>query len=266
MLLAKLVQIGFNVTEAKIYLELLRIGPQGVSVLAGRIGLNRCTIYSTLRTLEKKGIVSSYRNGGVKFFAPNDPSSLVAYLDRQCRTFDYYKTDLLTVLPEFRTLTDVKNFRKPVLSYFDGIEGVRHVMHDVLSADKGDVLAYLCGDEWFEEDVKNFLLYYRDLRVEQKKLFLKAMASDTAVLRTFFGKHYAFEEPMTEILYVGKDIAPDIFRDEMMIYGDKVAIVHLDRGSEYGVVIESKEIASMQRSVFEMAWAVLSTHGEVKMY
>jgi len=45
-----------------------------------------------------------------------------------------------------------------------------------------------------------------------------------------------------------------MFDNEMNIYNDKVALIHLDKGKEYGVIIESKEIADMHRMIFDMAW------------
>ena len=253
MLEEKLLQIGLNQSESKIYLELLRIGPQAVSVLAKRVSHNRTSTYSILRTLESKGLIGSYTNSNGKIFLANDPNSLVALIDRQCRTFDYYRNDILAVMPKFRELTAGLDLKKPVISYFDGLEGVKHVMYDALNA-QGNFYAYIAFEKWFNSGMQDFLVEYKDTRVMSKRVPLKAIVPDTPAVRAFFKTYYDPSDSMTEFLYLRSDENWDIFENEMNIYDNKVAIVHLEPGEEYGVVIESKAIAGMQRKIFEMAW------------
>ena len=253
MLEEKLAQIGFNKSEARIYLELLAIGPQAVSVIAKRLSLNRTSTYSLLRALQKKGLVASYNNSGVKFFVANDPNSLVGYIDRKCRTYDYYRTELLAAIPKFRSLMAQYTFQKPVVSYHEGIEGVKFVLYDTLTA-KGDFCAYLCLHKWFKSGMKDFLLEYKDFRIANKKIPLKAIVPDTPEVRAFFDKNYDKDDKLTQVMYMSDPNSHDVFENEMNIYNDKLAIIHLERGEEYGVVIQSKEIVAMQRGIFEMAW------------
>jgi len=89
MLEEKLSKIGFNKKETKVYLELLKIGPQPVSIIAKRLFYNRTSTYSILRGLEKKGVVSNYKNYNLKIFVASDPNALIAYLDSQSKTFEY---------------------------------------------------------------------------------------------------------------------------------------------------------------------------------
>lgn len=252
MLEEKLSQIGFSRNECKIYLELLTIGSQPVSIVAKRIGFNRTTAYSILRSLEKKGLVSSYVNRGMKFFVANDPNCLIGYVDRKCKVYDYYRSELLSIIPKFRSLVGMYSFKKPIVSYYDGVEGVKHVMYDALSA-KGDCSAYLCLHKWFKSGMRDFLLEYKDFRIATKKISLKAIVPDAIEVRAFFNENYDKDDRLTDVRYFAGD-CEDIFENEMNIYDDKVAIIHLDRGQEYGVVIQSKEICLMQKGIFQMVW------------
>lgn len=253
MLEDKLLQIGLNKTEAKVYLELLKIGPQPVSVVAKRVDLNRTTAYSVLRSLQLKGVAGSYVNSKTKIFIANDPNSLVALVDRKCRAFDYYRNDILSLIPRFRELMSGLDLKKPVVSYFEGIEGVKNVMYDALNA-QGIFYACIAFEKWFDSGLKDFLVEYKNMRTGSKKVPLKAIVPDTETVRAFFKDHYDPNDPMTEFLWVDCEEDWSIFDNEMNIYDDKVAFMHLESGQEYGVVIESKEIAGMQRKVFEMAW------------
>ncbi len=253
MLDERLIQIGFNPSEAKVYLEFLKIGAQPVSVIAKRLRINRTTTYSILRELVKKGMMSSYNNGGMRVFQANDPNSLVAYLDSRSQTFEYYKSEILTMIPKFRDLKCDYNFKHPVVSYFEGMDGVKQVMYDSLEA-KSNFCAYLSLDKWLQSGMKEFLIEYKNFRLISKKVPMRAIAPDTKEVRAFFRSHYDPDDKMTEILYVKDRANWNVFENEMKIYDDKVTIIHLDKGNEYAVVIESKEIANMQRAIFEMAW------------
>jgi sugar-specific transcriptional regulator TrmB len=253
MLDNSLCQIGFTKSEAKVYLELSRIGSQAVSVVAKKIGLNRTTTYSILKSLEKKGVVSSFRNNGIKYFSANDPNSLIGYVDRKCQTFGYYRSELLTLIPSFRSICGQYSFSPPLVSYFDGVEGVKHVMYDALNAD-GSYCAFLSLHRFLDYGFEDFLIHYKNSRIINKKVKLRAIVPDTPKVRAFFNKNYSKTSDLTEILYVKNPGLIRMFRNQVNIYNNKISIIHLEKGEEYGVIIESKEVADMQRVIFELAW------------
>ena len=254
MLDYSLSQIGFSDSEARVYIELLSIGPQPVSVIAKRTRFNRTSTYSILKALEKKGLISSFINNGVKYFSANDPNCLISYLDGKCRTLDYHRSELLSVIPKFRSLNNGIDFKRPVVSYFDGLEGVKHVMTDSLNASKY-FYGYLCIDKWLDAGMEDFLADYKDFRVKQRKVQMRGIAADLPDVRRFFAENPETDRKgMTQILYLNPIEFSAMFKNEMNIYDDKVAIMHLEKGNEYGVLIESQEIASMHKVIFEMVW------------
>ncbi|MBL4694484.1 hypothetical protein JKY72_03905 [Candidatus Gracilibacteria bacterium] len=250
----KLKQIGFTDNEAKIYIELLKIGPQGASILAKRAGLNRSTSYSIIKSLVKKGLICSYKSGNVKRYMANDPNVLVAYLDRQQRKFEYNRSQILTAIPYIRSIQSAFDFRKPVVSYFEGVRGVMHVMYDALEEKDVVFYCYLSIDKWLKFGYEDSLISYKNSRISKKKMKLKALTPDTPEVRAFFDKNYNMNDGYTEVVYVKDRSMWGIFDSEMNIYGDKVALLHFDKGEEYGVMIESREIAAMQRHIFQIVW------------
>ncbi len=234
----KLCQIGFTEKEAVVYLELLTIGPQAASVISKRVGMNRSTTYSILKTLIKKGILATSEKGGMQLFIANDPNCLIGYIDRKCRTFDYYREDFITIVPKFRDLGREYKFRKPVVQFFEGAEGCRHVMSDVFET-KGVVHSFI--------PIHKYLLPMRDFIIN--RLQVKAIVPELPDVREFFdGADNA------ELLYVPPVQLEKIFENQINIYANKVSIIHWEKGEEYGVLIESSEVASLQRLIFEMAW------------
>jgi len=263
MLQDKLLQIGLSDNEAKIYLSLLKLGPQAVSIIAKKNHLNRTTTYSILQSLEKKGIVSFYRNGSMKYFVANDPNSLVGFIDRKCQEFDYYRDEILSSVSDFRQLGGNYEFDKPVVTYFDGLEGVKNVMMDSLNVEKC-FRAYIPLHKWLESGKKDFIIEFKNFRIIDKKVPLKAIVPDTEEVRAFFKSYYKKDDGLTDILYVKDKSQWNMFEDQMTIYNDKVAILHLDAGEEYAIVIESEQVASMHKMIFDMTRRGLKVFNDQK--
>jgi sugar-specific transcriptional regulator TrmB len=247
-----LCQIGFTDKESKVFLELLKIGAQAVSTIAKRSGFNRTTTYSILLSLEKKGVLSSYVNNNVKFFSANDPNTLVAYLDQKSRTFDYYREQLLTVIPKFRELISDYHLEKPLVKYFDGIEGVKQVMNDALNANK-EFCTFLPLHKWLDFGMEDFLIKFRNIRITNKKVKLKAIIPDNKKVRDFFSNNYP-NNHLTELLFIPEPEFEALFKNQINIYNDKMAIIHLDKGEEYAVIIRNRDIVEAKRTIFELAW------------
>lgn len=253
MLEGKLSEIGLSRSEAKIYIGLLSLGHQPVSIISKRVGLNRTTTYSILKTLSKKGFVAFYNKYGITYFVANDPNCLISYVDGKCRTFDYFRNELLLLVPKYRELMNEYSFSKPIVTYYEGIEGVKHVMYDALTA-KGSCLACLCLHKWFKSGLKDFLLEYKDFRIATKQIPLSAIVPDTPEVRAFFEENYDKDSSFTNVRYLKDPKYHLLFENEMNIYDDKVAIIHLEKGQEFGVIIQSREISNMQKSIFQLAW------------
>ncbi|MFA5948380.1 MAG: helix-turn-helix domain-containing protein [Candidatus Gracilibacteria bacterium] len=253
MLGERLCQIGFTKKESNIYLELLKIGPQAVSVIAKRVGLNRSSTYSILKSLIKKGVLSYHKNNRVQYFSANDPNCLIGYVDRKCQTYDYYRNEILNIVPKFRDLKGNFTFKAPVISYFEGIEGVKHVMHDALTANE-EFLSFIPLDKWLSFGLKDFLLEYKDFKMMNNKIKLKVIVPDNNDVKIFFNENYSDFPELTEILYLKDFFGSDIFENQVNVYNDKVAIIQLESGKEYAVIIQSKDIHLMHRMFFELCW------------
>ena len=248
MLQEKLCQIGFTENESKVYLELLRIGAQPASTVAKYTGLNRTTVYSVLKALSYKGLVSSYTSKKVKYYVAADPNGLIGYVDRKCKTFDYYRTELLGLVPQFRALGVDGSFARPVVNFYDGREGVRRLIYESLRSNE-PFMAYLSIHKLICREPSEFLIEYRNFRIKQLKLPLKVLVIDTPEVREYL----SFERG-AEVLFVDGEAGGALFEKEFTIFEDKVMIFSLDPGAEYGVVIESRAIAQMQKMVFEITW------------
>ncbi len=253
-MIEKLLEIGFSDKEAKIYLELLKLGAQPASVLARRLNINRSSLYNILKKLEKKGVILAFLNKDMKYFSANDPNCLVAYLDRKSRTYDYFKSKMLSAIPDLRLLKDSSIIiNDPIVRSFEGREGIKFIMNELTSIKKY-FSAYISLDKWKKSPLGDFF-FYKNFNILTSGEDLRAIVFFDGEDENFFETNTNWDLSKLEILYTNTLFNNDFLcQNDIYIYDGKVVILHVGENEEYGVIIESTEIASMQKNIFEVVW------------
>jgi sugar-specific transcriptional regulator TrmB len=94
-LVARLQALGFSNYEARVYLGLLRHGPQNGNEVSKSAGLPSSKVYSTLERLAAKGIVHSVRRGSTTQYVCISPQELLHRLREEfSEPLDYLETAL----------------------------------------------------------------------------------------------------------------------------------------------------------------------------
>lgn len=249
-------KIGLTDKDANVYLACLELGTQPASVIAKRAGLKRPTTYLILESLLKRGLVSEYTGSNVKYFTAVEPQYLLSFVEKQRRELMAHQRELEQFIPQFQALTNPYSV-SPKVKFYEGVEGIERVMEDTLTAEKTGILTYSSIDRWFSrEDLKQYIMHYGKRRIQEKRLPLRGIVIDTPLARNYITKDYPnSNEDLTQTRWFPKDIS--IFHNEINIYDNKIAICSI--GHELlGVIIESREIAESQRSIFELAWKSVS--------
>jgi sugar-specific transcriptional regulator TrmB len=232
--------VGLEPHEAKLYLAGLKLGSAPASSYAKDTKLNRVTAYNYLEELVKRSMFTAAERGRTMHYAPVPPDQLSIEARKNVEALE-------RAMPDLRSLMG-SHHRAPHVRYFEGVEGVRKVYQDTLTAD-GELLNFansaVVRDFWKEYDKE-----YVNKRIK-KGIFLKGIAPDDAMGRKVHGKD---NKSLREIRLVNAKEFP--IHNEINIYDNKVAIVSFaeDEADLFGVIIESKEVAETQKQVFEMAW------------
>lgn len=251
MLKSVLQKIGLTEKDAGVYLACLELGTQPASTIAKKAGLKRPTTYLILESLLRKGLVSEYTGSNVKYFTAVQPEYLLHFLEKQKRDLLSHQRELEEYIPQFNSLMNPYSLN-PKVRFFDGVEGIEHVMEDTLTA-KTPICCYANIDSWFaHEGLKKYLIEYGKKRVVQKKIPERVILTDTPIGRKYMEEDYPRDEKMTEVRWASSGIPP--FSNEINIYDDKIAFCSLGRHELLGVIIESEEITNTQRGIFELAW------------
>ena len=242
-MLVELTRLGLSTEEARVYLACLEINGGPVSVIARKAGAERVGCYHTIENLLKKKLLSEYNKNGVKCFAPEPPEQLMKMAEE--------KVNLAKgLLPELKSLVSAIGF-KPKIRFYEGKEGVERVFNESLTA-RREILGYTnlkLVTEFFPEFFRTYT--HTKLKKGIKTRYLSPTTVESVhVLDPFLPPKY--DQNLIEILLVNRN--QFLFENEVLIFGNSVGIVSLNRDELLGLIVESATFARTMKAVFDLAW------------
>lgn len=230
-------KLGFSEEEATLYVVNTELGEAPASVIAKKAGMNRSTTYVYLKAMEQKGLVGSTDVNGTQVFYAKDPETVLKHAEQSVG-------ELRKALPDFRALNGRAGAKQPRVQYFPGIEGIKTVLEDTLTA-KETVLTF--GDA--DMIVANLAEYYDDYiqRRVAAGIRTRAVLNAGSVGRRFLETSH---DELRDVRLVAETFA---MPNEIKIYDGKVAIMS-HKAPYGGVLIHDQAIYETQKSIFAMAW------------
>lgn len=239
----QLIELGFAEKEAKVYLALLELGPSTASEVARKAGINRTTGYDILESLSSEGLVSLPGETKVQKFVAETPDKVINFLKNRITQAEHRLNMAQALLPQLLSVYNTKE--KPKVKFYQGIDQVKEAFEDTLNTD-GELLAYAVGESMYKAlSVRYFSDYFKKRTARGIKV--RVIAPDDEGSRAVVANDTI--ESRISIL-VPKD--KYYFSVEQNIYNNKILFVSWQE--KFAVIVESEEIANMQRKVFELAW------------
>jgi sugar-specific transcriptional regulator TrmB len=228
-----LLSLGLTNTEAKIYIDLLELGPSLVGTLSKKTGFHRRSLYDALERLINKGLVSYITTNNRKYFEAADPSTLLELQKEQ----EHRIKDLLPELNLKKQMSKDDNDT----TFFRGVQGLKSVFNDQLKERK-EILVFGAS-----RDISHILKYYLPHYDNARKKYnipVKIIYDNSS--KQSLSKNI----PLFEVKFLPKEYASPASTN---IYGDKVAIL-LWEEEPLAIVIKNKKIADAYRSFFSLLW------------
>lgn len=242
-------QLGMHEKKAEVYLACLESGGATAYLIAKKVGLKRPTVYDIINHLMREGLVYKSIRNNIKYYSPADPEKILRMLKEK-------EISVKSVMPELQRIYNSPK-QKPLIRYFEGKEGIKEMYEDSLrSCRKGDqILAYV------GQDVLRYLPGYTEdyvARRVEKGIVLRGIYKKDEYILEYIKKNAAQ-------LRISKVLDEKDFpvKNETNIYKNKMAIATY--GAElFGMIIESEEIASAQKAIFELVWKTAESLDENK--
>lgn len=242
----ELINFGLSDKEAKIYVSLLELEAATVFEIAKHSGINRSSAYVVLESLTEKGFSGFSDDKKVRRYVAASPEILLQSARREAKKHEDVKTGIETILPELKALhKDTR--RKPVVKVFEGKNGLISTFEDTFSS-KEKVMRVASAADKIYNLLPDYFPQYLVRRVKKgiKMYGIHPMNEAVGALNVISEK-MKLDEPIVipkEKYNPGADLA---------IYDDKIGYMTADDGG-FAVIIESKEIAEVMKSIFDLAF------------
>lgn len=235
--------LGLTEEEINIYITALEQGSITVLELARRTKIPRTTVYLLIDSLTEKGLISLTAQGKKKLYVPASPEYLVKMARTKHEELEKTVGSLTDELPQLQALFNLSH-QKPKIRYYEGVEEVKKIYEDTLTAEKIYVhcmsqSAILTMGEYLEK-------YF--VRVIRRMIHTKEMVSDTPEDRKY---QHEYSTSRNKIICLPKKYQTNT---DYLIFGDTVAFVTYKNSVPVGVVISDPEIAHFERVRFEIIW------------
>lgn len=247
MSLAFLQTIGITDTEGGLYELLLKLGEVPITTVIRESKLKRPTVYKSLHSLTKKGLVIQRDIKKKLHVRPESPSKLQELADKQYRLMEEAKLNLNAVMPGL-ALSYTHSTDKPVVRIYEGVEGLKEIYEDTLTV--GEPIFALLQAATVESELYEWLTKKYVKKRTRAKIHAKVIVASSMASKEYVEKSREEYRIVKQV-----DATKFPFQHEIDIYGDKVAIINYKKDEPLiGIVIHHEQIAKTMKAWFDLAW------------
>ncbi|HSX42552.1 MAG TPA: helix-turn-helix domain-containing protein [Candidatus Saccharimonadales bacterium] len=243
-------KLGFEPEIADIYLALYSGGPQTISEVSRSSGVERTRIYRLIDTLLASNLIemeSHYKRGVMKAAPIANLTILISQREQELKSLQ----DELGLIEQVLNRNSLSSPATKV-QFYHGAEGVKQMYWNETKA-AGEILSLLHENMQIKTNSRFFERWVR--ACNQHDLRFRGIVSDTFLdsQKQWYTSHDNERLQNWEQRY----IAPSSFAitHGMVIYDSVVAYFNWKDNEIFGIEIHNKEIADMQRQLFELLWA-----------
>lgn len=246
---------GLTENEISLYELLLKLGESPASTIISEAKLKRPTVYKTLYSLEKKGLVEQKKTKTKIHFSPLPPTVLSTLAESQYQELDRARENLQTALPtllsQYTTAAD-----KPIVRVYEGINGIKEIYKDTLK--ENQTIYAVARIETLETELHTWLQNTYVKQRAKQKIHAKVIIASDKVSKQFMERD--INEFRTTIAVPGSQFP---FEHEVNIYGDKVAFINNHKDAPLlGLIITNPLIAKTMKAWFDLAWLGAESTGK----
>ncbi len=240
--LDQLAALGLSGRQANVYLALLQLGSASAIELAKATRYKHPTVYDVLDALKERHLVSESFSGGRKLFTAEDPEVLRDEEESRRRTLD-------VLLPDLKQLYDGRT-RRPRIRFYQGEEGVRVLHRLLLEVRSREYFYFGSVREMFQISSPKVLESYYQERIRRGVRSYAIRVRDRETPPAYM---QSGEQNLRQVRYLPRPIGEDIAGLYLI---DGTVAVQSALKENYSMVIESRELFVLLKTIWECIWEV----------
>ncbi len=249
----QLQKLGLTESEITVYLRMVA-GARTAHDLMKTTKMKRPTIYYALNSLEKRGLVSKSGKQSDFTFTLSPFERLVA-IAREKEDEAVNLTEQIGELLPSLVSSSASKIEKPMVSFFEGVDAVKHVVMDVMYAKSKKVDLIVPEHTFFwgfgEEFIRKYVEERRQRNITTRNLWeAKIKPSD-------FKKYYATFSRIRML----PDVMKGKFKTTIFLFDDKTLYISSYENC-YAILVTSKEHNDTISALFEGLWSTAKPYKE----
>jgi len=240
-----LTHAGFDDITSNIYLLLLQKGELTVPQMQKVTGLSRASVYNAITELDKWKLLEHRKEGRNAFYRPSHPNNLDTLAEQKKRDAQLFQNEIKETIESLIGTYNL-SFHKPGVRFLEGMDGFKEVLWDSLTA-KEEI--YTIAD--LGEAVRIAPEINREYTTQREKLGIrkKILILDDSDANKFLT---SIDTPLLQVRRIAKGSCP--FKTSLQIYDHKVVYMTLEKQAPVSMIIQDKNIYTLQRFMFEKLW------------
>ncbi|GEM_PF-115428 len=238
-------KIGLTDNEAEVYLILLKLEEALASEIASHTRVSRPHVYDSLNKLIDKGLASYVIKNNRKYFRGASPHKLLDYLKDKEALLKREEKEVTAALPALLTMHKPRE-AKPVVEVFEGKEGMKTILDDIIKTCKDDPKAarFVGFGESAKRGEAIAPYAFKKYMAQRKKHKIPARFLYREGIETLGA-------PFSEYRPIPKEYSS---KSMTIMYGNKTAVWIWLEKKPLIIRIESRDVAETYRGHFEVMW------------
>lgn len=247
----QLQKLGLSESEVSVYLRMTS-GAESAKDIMKTTKMKRPTVYYALNSLHKRGLISKSGQEKDYTFKLAPLERLLALAKEKEDEAAMLTEDIAEMIPTLAA-SPLSHIEKPAVSFFEGIDAVKHIVMDIMYTKGKKVDLIVPEDNFFwgfgEDFLRKFIEERRSRNITTRNLW-------EAEIKPGDFKAYYSNFSKTRIL---PDSMKGNFKTTMFLFDDKTLYVSSFENC-YAILVHSKEHTDTMRALFEGLWSIAKPH------
>ena len=237
-----LTSLDLSSRQAKVYLALLQRGSASAIELAKSTGFKHPTVYDVLDSLKERNLISECYTGSKRRFTAENPE---VFKEQEARRM----SSLEAILPSLLDLYQ-SGPRRPVIRVYQGRDEIRKADEELLNVKSKEYFYFGSMQEVFNPNDEKYLRDYYRRRIE-RGIWSNSIRNKPSEATADYSR--PGDHNLRRVRYLPQQISEKVA--ELFLYDDKIA-VHSTMMENYAVIIESRELFILLKTIWDCLWAV----------
>ena len=237
------IRLGLNEKESNVFLKMLELGAQPISIIAKHVGIPRSTMYLLIENLKKAHLIESFQRADILYVKAIPVRQIFDVIRSKERELEQTTKILEEQLPQLEAIENKLSIT-PRIKFFEGKAEVMKMYESVLK-EKSFVAVFN------PELVKKFMPEYHYQIPEtmaENKCNAKEILVDSSVAREY---KKLYESKNHKIKILKKSVS---FESDTIICFDKIYMISYGAKDLSAIEIWNKSLAETQYVLFNELW------------